>query len=324
MRLRSSAVILSMIGSLACASTPRPAELKLMDAAFADPNRVEVLEKLAPEAIASARNYHNLADKAFESGKKERVAHYTSLAQTSWDTALEREKMEAANQRTRAATEQKKAADGMKAEQLARKTEYEARVVRMEKILALQSQEAKTEEEKKKLEAELAKAREEQAKAAVAAQAQDLAMKNERAKLDVLEERKALLEDAAKIPASSAKQDARGVVITIHDLFASGKTEVQMSAEYILREVSKLATKYGSYPIVVEGYTDSRGRPGDNLALSVSRAKDVVEKLVTLGQLDFNRLKSAGYGSERPVADNSNADGRAKNRRIEIVFVFRQ
>jgi flagellar motor protein MotB len=328
MRTRISALALAIVASFACASTPRPAELKSLDTALADANRVETLQKIAPDAVAAARNFHALADKAFQSGKKERSEHYTLLAQMSWDTALEREKMDAANQRTKAATEKKKAADASKAEQLARKAEYEGRVTRMEKILALQNQEAKTEAEKKKLEAELVKAREDQAKsaaaAAAAAQAQETVMKTDRAKLDVLEERKALLEDATKIPTASAKQDARGVVVTIHDLFASGKTDVQASAEYILLAVGKLAMKYPSYPIVVEGYTDSRGRAGDNLALSVNRAKDVVDRLVSVGQLDFSRLKSAGYGAERPIADNSTGDGRAKNRRIEIVFVFRQ
>jgi outer membrane protein OmpA-like peptidoglycan-associated protein len=319
--------LLTLVLALGCGSMQRSVELQALDTAFGDPNRVASLEKLAPDAIAAARNFHGLADKAFEKEDQAEVEHYTSLAQLSWDTAVEREKIELANQRVKVALEKKKAADAMKSEQLTRKQEFEARVARMEKILALQNQEAKTAAEKERLEAELTKAREEQAKITAQAQAQSSALESEKAaaqsKLNVFEERKALFEDASRVPTANVKQEARGVVITLYDLFASAKTEVQTSHEYILQKVADLAAKYPDYPMLVEGYTDSRGRPGDNLALSTSRAQAVVNYLVSVGKVDFNRIKSAGYGEDRPVGDNSKAEGRAKNRRIEVVFVFR-
>jgi outer membrane protein OmpA-like peptidoglycan-associated protein len=67
----------------------------------------------------------------------------------------------------------------------------------------------------------------------------------------------------------------------------------------------------------VEGHTDNRGTGPYNLDLSRRRAASVVEYLVQHG-IARGRLLSAGYGFERPIADNSTALGRAKNRRVEF------
>jgi outer membrane protein OmpA-like peptidoglycan-associated protein len=305
-----------------CASTPRPAELVALDDSLGNEDRAAQLEKLDRESIAHARRYYALAAKAFDDGEDEQLKQYVELAKLSWETAVEREKTEAAERRTEAAVAKQTSMESQKAEQLARKAELDARITRMERILAMQGEEAKSAAEKKRLEAELAKAREEHARLKAESEAKSSALAGEKAKLDVLEERKTLLEEAAKIPAGSAKQETRGVVITLHELFAPGKTQVQLTHEYVVEEIAKLANKYSTYAILVEGFTDSRGRPADNLALSTSRAQSVANRLVSVGKVDLNRIRSAGYGEERPVADNSTSDGRAKNRRIEVVFVF--
>ena len=67
----------------------------------------------------------------------------------------------------------------------------------------------------------------------------------------------------------------------------------------------------------VEGHTDNRGTAPYNLDLSKRRAASVVDYLVQHG-IARNRLLSAGYGFERPIADNATALGRAKNRRVEF------
>jgi OOP family OmpA-OmpF porin len=106
-------------------------------------------------------------------------------------------------------------------------------------------------------------------------------------------------------------------------MFDSRKAIVLPERTFLLDQIADLATKYGDYPIVVEGYTDSRGRDTDNLALSQSRAQSVLDYLVQQKKLGFNRIKSSGYGEANPVADNSNAEGRSKNRRVEVIFLFR-
>jgi OmpA-OmpF porin, OOP family len=72
-----------------------------------------------------------------------------------------------------------------------------------------------------------------------------------------------------------------------------------------------------SLMIDVDGHTDSQGDEAKNQTLSDNRAKAVKDYLVTKGIADA-RLKSTGYGSTKPVADNKTAAGRASNRRTEL------
>lgn len=67
----------------------------------------------------------------------------------------------------------------------------------------------------------------------------------------------------------------------------------------------------------VGGHTDASGRDGINEPLSVARARSVLAYLVSQG-IDEARLEARGYGSSKPIADNSTADGRARNRRVEL------
>ena len=70
--------------------------------------------------------------------------------------------------------------------------------------------------------------------------------------------------------------------------------------------------------IVVEGHTDSQGGAGYNQDLSQRRAQSVRDYLVTRG-IAADRVTSQGFGLTRPIADNASAEGRANNRRVEIV-----
>lgn len=68
----------------------------------------------------------------------------------------------------------------------------------------------------------------------------------------------------------------------------------------------------------VEGHTDSTGDPEANLKLSLDRAEAVVAALIGAG-IARDRLTAAGHGASRPIADNATDNGRAKNRRVELV-----
>jgi outer membrane protein OmpA-like peptidoglycan-associated protein len=70
--------------------------------------------------------------------------------------------------------------------------------------------------------------------------------------------------------------------------------------------------------IGVEGHTDNVGSPASNKTLSEARAKSVVSALVAQG-ISADRLTPAGYGQDNPVADNNTEEGRAKNRRVELI-----
>lgn len=120
---------------------------------------------------------------------------------------------------------------------------------------------------------------------------------------------------------ATVKQEDRGMVITLSGsvLFASGKAELLPAAQRRLTEVARaLNDADREAQIVVEGHTDSKGSAGFNLELSARRAEAVRSYLVSQGIAE-DRIRSEGLGLSRPVADNRSAEGRANNRRVEIV-----
>jgi outer membrane protein OmpA-like peptidoglycan-associated protein len=125
--------------------------------------------------------------------------------------------------------------------------------------------------------------------------------------------------DLARI--ASVKQDARGMVITLSGgvLFASGKSELLPSAQAKLGEVARaLGEQSKEANIVVEGHTDSQGSDSFNQKLSLERAQSVSDYLASHG-VAGDRIRAEGVGESRPIADNKTAEGRANNRRVEIV-----
>ncbi|HEX8796950.1 MAG TPA: OmpA family protein [Polyangiaceae bacterium] len=121
---------------------------------------------------------------------------------------------------------------------------------------------------------------------------------------------------------ASVKQDpVRGMVITLSGgvLFASNKSDLLPGAQVKLDEVADALTKNDTVSkVVVEGHTDSQGGPAYNLELSQRRAETVRAYLISRG-IASDRVTAVGYGVTRPIADNASAEGRANNRRVEIV-----
>jgi outer membrane protein OmpA-like peptidoglycan-associated protein len=120
----------------------------------------------------------------------------------------------------------------------------------------------------------------------------------------------------------AVKEESRGTVITIpsSDLFDPGQTRILSSVEDKLAQVADALKEQGDRKIGVEGYTDSRGSEDTSQVLSQQRADAVRSYLVTLG-VPGDRIEARGFGSARPVASNDSDEGRADNRRVEIVVV---
>ena len=120
---------------------------------------------------------------------------------------------------------------------------------------------------------------------------------------------------------AQVKEEARGVVITLSGsvLFATGKHQLLDIAKDRLNEVGKAIKDQGFKAIVVEGYTDSRGSETANEQLSLKRAEEVRAHLVSQG-IPPNKITAVGRGEASPVADNNTAEGRANNRRVEIII----
>lgn len=120
---------------------------------------------------------------------------------------------------------------------------------------------------------------------------------------------------------AQVKEEARGMVITLSGqvLFVTGKSELLPAARDQLDQVAKALKDQGDLkPMVVEGYTDSVGSDTNNLKLSKDRAEAVRSYLVSRG-MPSDKISSVGKGKANPVAGNDTPDGRANNRRVEIV-----
>jgi outer membrane protein OmpA-like peptidoglycan-associated protein len=135
----------------------------------------------------------------------------------------------------------------------------------------------------------------------------------------------ALARDASALPGVAVRIERRGelqrLVIAVQDLFARNQTTLQPGKESALEPIAQLISKYPSYPVQVVGHTDNRGKPGELIALSQARAQSVFSSLVGKG-VAATRLMVSGQGPNEPIADNRSTPGRAKNNRIEIIFLY--
>ena len=147
-----------------------------------------------------------------------------------------------------------------------------------------------------------------------------IALKDEKARREDAEKRAAqAAADLAKF--ATVKQETRGMVITLSGsvLFASAKSELLPAAQIKLNDVANALIKEDPLSkIVVEGHTDSQGAAAYNQDLSQRRAQSVRDYLVSRG-IAADRVTSQGFGPTRSIAENNSAEGRANNRRVEIV-----
>ncbi len=101
--------------------------------------------------------------------------------------------------------------------------------------------------------------------------------------------------------------------------FDSGKAEIKPESDTAIVQISKLLKNNESLKLYVVGHTDNVGNIEANMKLSKDRADAVVNSLTTKYGIPAARLKSYGVASLAPVASNDNEDGKAKNRRVELV-----
>jgi outer membrane protein OmpA-like peptidoglycan-associated protein len=136
---------------------------------------------------------------------------------------------------------------------------------------------------------------------------------------DAEQRERVAMNDLAKVAA--VREDMRGTIITLSGavVFATGKSELRSSAESKLSRIARALTEATpDQQILVQGYTDSKGKAETNNRLSLKRAEAVRAFLVTRG-VEPDRIRAEGLGSENPVGDNATSAGRSSNRRVEIV-----
>jgi outer membrane protein OmpA-like peptidoglycan-associated protein len=263
----------------ACASAP-PRELKDAHAAFDRTSHGEAAE-LVPADVHEAQVQLTAADVSF---------NQTGDSPETRDLAYAaKRKAELADVRAQAAASAKEQADAQA------------------RLQALKDQQGRL------TSAELSSAQQQ-----LATQGQQLA-NAEQQKADAEQRARQAAADLARI--ASVKQEPRGMVITLSGgvLFASAKYDLLPQAQAKLSEVADVLTKQDKdSKIVVQGYTDSQGNASFNQDLSQHRAEAVRTYLVSHGIAE-DRITAQGFGPGNPVADNASPEGRANNRRVEII-----
>jgi outer membrane protein OmpA-like peptidoglycan-associated protein len=126
--------------------------------------------------------------------------------------------------------------------------------------------------------------------------------------------------DKLAVAAATVKEEPRGTVITLPGavLFPTGKWDLLPGAREKLDQVAEALKNQADHKMVVEGHTDSQGSEGSNQELSQRRAQTVRDYFVSRG-VPSDIISATGVGQHRPVGDNRTADGRANNRRVEII-----
>jgi outer membrane protein OmpA-like peptidoglycan-associated protein len=263
----------------ACASAPPP-ELNDAHAAYDHTSQSEAAQ-LVPAAVHDAQVELAAADQSFDK---------TGDSQETRDLAYAaKRKAELADVRAQTAMAAKQQADAHA--QLQQLKDQQARLTSAELSTAQQQ---------------------------LATQGQALAT-SEAQRVDAERRARQASADLARI--ASVKQEPRGMVITLSGsvLFASAKSDLLPQAQAKLSEVADVLTKQDSdSKIVVQGYTDSQGSASFNQDLSQHRADAVRTYLVSHG-IASDRITAQGFGPGNPIADNASAEGRANNRRVEIV-----
>lgn len=145
--------------------------------------------------------------------------------------------------------------------------------------------------------------------------------------VDQFRHAKALLEQRFGKDELTIGYDERGLVARVVDrvLFDSGKAALRPNAAEILTRLVGVLSEIPSLPIGVEGHTDNvpikHSGWEDNQSLSMARAMAVVEYFVKNNKISESRITPIGYGEAKPIASNETSQGRAQNRRVEIVLL---
>jgi outer membrane protein OmpA-like peptidoglycan-associated protein len=135
----------------------------------------------------------------------------------------------------------------------------------------------------------------------------------------------ALSRDASGIPGVTVHLERRGdlqrLKLIVPQMFLKRQPSIAPGNDTVLDALASLINKYPSYPVQVVGFTDNKGKPSELVAVSAARAQAVYSALASRG-VETKRLMTSGLGGDEPYFDNKTASGRAKNNRVEIVFLY--
>ena len=129
-------------------------------------------------------------------------------------------------------------------------------------------------------------------------------------------------EKLARIPGTSVERVSEDTLLVHFDadvLFAVDSALLTPSSRSALDDVAAVLNEYAKTAVIVQGHTDSTGSEEHNQELSERRAEAVRNYLAGRG-VDADRMAALGYGEGAPVADNTTASGRSRNRRVDVLL----
>jgi len=128
-------------------------------------------------------------------------------------------------------------------------------------------------------------------------------------------------EELSKLLNAKVERIGEGIKVTFETglLFDTNSSYLRETSKQNLIDLAGILAKYPDTNILIEGHTDSTGEDKYNKWLS-DRRSNSVKNFLTENSIREKRMETAGYGEEKPVSDNSNAEGRQANRRVEIAI----
>ncbi|HYK45790.1 MAG TPA: OmpA family protein [Parafilimonas sp.] len=128
------------------------------------------------------------------------------------------------------------------------------------------------------------------------------------------------LSDAAKKVNATTTKEGIKIELPNNILFDVNKFDLKPSAEETIAVVAEIIKSYPGSTVKIQGHTDATGNADANQQLSENRAKSVMSALTKKGIPPDIKLQPEGFGASKPVASNDTEEGRAKNRRVEIMI----
>ena len=133
--------------------------------------------------------------------------------------------------------------------------------------------------------------------------------------LDILEEKAMTQEITANLMWEKLQKDG---FISLQINFDTNKATIKPESMPLVKQIVDLMKSQPKLKVSIEGHTDNQGTASANKVLSLNRAKSVASA-VAEGGIKADRMETVGWGQEKPVADNRTEEGRAANRRVELV-----
>lgn len=304
MKLFSSPLMLllgvSVVGGLMFGCSPAVRENAMLEqtrsafaAAQADPD----VQKNAPLELQKAKVDLEKAEKSLKEGAEApEVEHFAYLAKQRTAIARETTKVKLSEKAVEAAGAERSTV------QLKARTQEADRAQQLAEAQTRKATVAGERADAARLEAGAMSAEADKAKA------ETLAAEEQTRKLE------------AQIAELQATKSERGLVITLGDvLFDTNKSDLRSGARYSIDKLAAFLAEYPKRNVQIEGFTDSTGAVGYNQRLSERRAEAVHNAIAAQG-IDSRRLTTRGYGVEFPVAGNESAEGRQRNRRVEVII----